>query len=206
MIFRSPGSPSSFCAHDQTLALNDAAEYLEMAALTVAKHQGADAPSAQRRVAVGGSARGAGASSAGVPADARSGGRPGTARRAAPESVRPRLHSAAPAAPQAPLALSLSELLAAVDRVLRAVTQPRLHEIVPRALDLPGAIATIRGLLALRAHILWTEFVQRDADPWQVLSALLGVLELARLGEVRVRQPRPFANVEIRRDPAGEAA
>ena len=112
----------------------------------------------------------------------------------------------APAPPQAPLALSLSELLAAVDRVLRTVTQPRLHEIVPRALDLPGAIATIRGLLALRAMIMWTEFVRQDADPWQVLSALLGVLELARVGEVRVKQPRPFANVEIRRDPPSEAA
>src|SRR5205814_3526452 len=36
-------------------------------------------------------------------------------------------------APQAPLALSLSELLSAVDRVLRSVRQPNIHEIVPRA-------------------------------------------------------------------------
>src|SRR5881227_1461562 len=42
--------------------------------------------------------------------------------------------------PQAPLALSLSELLAAVDRVLRTVSQPHLHEVVPRAIDIPGAM------------------------------------------------------------------
>ena len=112
----------------------------------------------------------------------------------------------APAAAQAPLALSLSELLSAVDRVLRAALQPNMHEIIPRALDVPGAITVIRAVLALRARILWTELVEVTAEPWQILSTLLGVLELAKLGELRVAQPRPFANVEISRDAASEAA
>jgi segregation and condensation protein A len=112
----------------------------------------------------------------------------------------------APAAAQAPLALSLSELLSAVDRVLRAALQPNMHEIIPRALDVPGAITVIRAVLALRARILWTEIVEATAEPWQILSTLLGVLELAKLGELRVAQPRPFANVEISRDAASEAA
>ena len=112
----------------------------------------------------------------------------------------------APAAPQAPLALSLSELLSAVDRVLRAARQPNIHEVVPRAIDIPGAITVIRSVLALRARILWTEIVERTAEPWQILSTLLGLLELAKLGEVRVSQPKPFANVEISRDAASEAA
>src|SRR3954463_7540120 len=46
----------------------------------------------------------------------------------------------APEAPQAPLALSLSELLSAVDRVLRTVKQPSIHEVVPRSIDVPAAI------------------------------------------------------------------
>jgi segregation and condensation protein A len=108
--------------------------------------------------------------------------------------------------PQAPLALSLSELLAAVDRVLRASKQPNMHEIIPRALDIPGAIVTIRSVLALRARILWTELIETTAEPWQILSTLLGLLELAKAGELRVAQPRPFANVEISRDVASEAA
>jgi segregation and condensation protein A len=112
----------------------------------------------------------------------------------------------APAAAQAPLALSLSELLSAVNRVLRAALQPNMHEIIPRALDVPGAITVIRAVLALRARILWTEIVEATAEPWQILSTLLGVLELAKLGELRVAQPRPFANVEISRDAASEAA
>ena len=110
------------------------------------------------------------------------------------------------APPQAPLALSLSELLSAVDRVLRLVREPSMHEVVARPLDVPAAVELIRSLLALKARLQWTDLVRADAAPWQVLSALLGLLELARVGELRVAQPRPFANVEIIRDPTSEAA
>jgi segregation and condensation protein A len=112
----------------------------------------------------------------------------------------------AAAPPEAPLALSLSELLAAVDRILRVTKDPGIHDVVPRAIDVPGAITVIRALLTLRAHARWTDLVTRGAEPWQVLSTLLGLLEMAKLGECRVQQPRPFANVEITRDAASEAA
>src|SRR5215831_15860608 len=65
------------------------------------------------------------------------------------------------AAPQAPLALSLAELLSAVDRVMRTVKQPNIHEVIPRAIDIPGAIVVIRSILTLRARFYWTELVQR---------------------------------------------
>jgi segregation and condensation protein A len=112
----------------------------------------------------------------------------------------------AAAPPEAPLALSLSELLAAVDRILRATKDPAIHDVVPRSIDVPGAITIIRALLALRASARWTDLVQKGAEPWQVLSTLLGLLEMAKLGECRVNQPTPFADVEITRDAASEAA
>ncbi len=108
--------------------------------------------------------------------------------------------------PPAPLALSLGELLAAVDRVLLAARRPDMHDVVSRPLDVPAAVAIIRDLLQLRARVLWTEIVTGDAEPSFVLSTLLGLLELAKVGELRVYQPKPFANVEIERDAAGEAA
>jgi segregation and condensation protein A len=112
----------------------------------------------------------------------------------------------APAPPQAPLALSLAELLSAVDRVMRAVRQPMLHEVVTRPLDVAGAISVIRALIRLRARVLWSDIIEAEAAPWQVLSALLGLLEMAKLGELRVQQSRPFADVEIFREAAVEAA
>jgi segregation and condensation protein A len=114
--------------------------------------------------------------------------------------------STAPSAAAAPLALSLSELLAAVDRILRVAREPTMHTVVPRALDVAGAIATVRGVLELRARLRWSDVVTSDAEPWQVLSVLLALLEMARQGECRLAQPHPFASVEITRDVAGEAA
>ena len=106
----------------------------------------------------------------------------------------------------AALSLSLGELLAAVDRVLRTTKEPTVHDVVPRALDVAGAMGTIRTLLAMRRDARWSDLVGRDAEPWQILSVLLALLELAKLGEVRIAQLRPFATVEIRRDAISEAA
>ena len=108
--------------------------------------------------------------------------------------------------PASPLALALPDLLAAVDRVLRLTREPAVHDVVPRALDVDGAITTIRSVLALRAQASWWDVVAPEAELWQVLSALLALLELARRGELRLHQPRPFASVEISRDAASEAA
>lgn len=110
------------------------------------------------------------------------------------------------APPAAPLAMSLVELLAAVDRVLRVAKEPAVHDVIPRALDVDGAIGTVRAVLALRAHAGWHDVLRDGAEPWEVLSTLLALLELARRGELRIQQPRPFAAVEIARESSGEAA
>lgn len=111
-----------------------------------------------------------------------------------------------PVPPTAPLALSLPELLAAVDRVLRGTREPTVHDVIPRALDVDGAMRLIRDALSYARRIWWTDLVADDAEPWQILSALLALLELARGGELRLSQSRPFAQVEITGDAAGEAA
>jgi segregation and condensation protein A len=106
----------------------------------------------------------------------------------------------------APLALTLNDLLAAVDRVLRTAKEPTTHDVVPRAIDVAGAMTTIRSLLAMRREARWSDLVGRDAEPWQILSVLLALLEMAKLGELRIAQTRAFGTVEIRRDAVSEAA
>lgn len=108
--------------------------------------------------------------------------------------------------PPAPLSLSLGELLSAVDRVLRFARAPHLHDVVPRPLDVDGAILTIRSLLELRARARWYDVVRPSAESWEVLSALLALLELARRGELRLRQAVPFGSLVITRESAGQAA
>lgn len=98
-------------------------------------------------------------------------------------------------------AATLAELLSAADRVLRAARAPVVHDVVARALDVPGAIGHVRALLARRAAARWRDVVGDDAEPWQVLSALLALLEMAKLGEVRLAQHGTFGAVEIARGP-----
>ena len=105
-----------------------------------------------------------------------------------------------------PLRISLPELLGAVDRVLRLARKPHIHDVVPRALDVEGAIGIVRALLSIRAHAQWKDVLPRNAEPWEVLSVLLALLELAKLGELRLSQTRAFGAFDITRDPTSEAA
>jgi segregation and condensation protein A len=105
-----------------------------------------------------------------------------------------------------PLVAAMGELLAAVDRVLRQIRQPTFHTVIPRALDVEGALRTVRAVLAERARAGWRELVGTATEPWQLLSVLLALLELARLGECALRQSAPFADVEIARESASAAA
>jgi segregation and condensation protein A len=195
-----------FVARIRTLQLNDAAEYLEMAArllrikaqMLLPRTDGGEAwddPRAElvRRLLEYQQMR----EVADVLERAGEERRSRFARAYIPQAAAP---------PEAPLALSLSELFAAVDRLLRATRPVTMHDVIARSVDVPGAIALIRSVLMLRAHLMWTDLVKREADPSEVLSTLLGLLEMAKLGECRVAQPRPFANVEITSDPASEAA
>lgn len=108
--------------------------------------------------------------------------------------------------PPAPLALSLAELLSAMDRVLRVARDPAVHDVIPRALDVDGAIATVRGVLLLKERARWRDIVRQGAERWEILSALLALLELARRGELKLMQANPFANVFITRESPGQAA
>jgi segregation and condensation protein A len=108
--------------------------------------------------------------------------------------------------PPPPLVAAMGELLAAVDRVLRHIRQPTFHTVIPRALDVEGALRTVRAVLAERARAGWRELVGTAAEPWQLVSVLLALLEMARLGECALRQSAPFADVEIARESASAAA
>lgn len=105
-----------------------------------------------------------------------------------------------------PLALSLRELFAAVDRVLRQSKKPHVHDVVPRALDVNGAITNIRSVIKAGVVTRWRDVVADDAEPWQILSVLLALLELAKRGELKIVQPQPFASVEFIGDTVSEAA
>ncbi|UCG87418.1 MAG: segregation/condensation protein A [Gemmatimonadota bacterium] len=96
-----------------------------------------------------------------------------------------------------PLILDLGQILVAVERVLESIPQPVLHRVVPRPLDVEGATRTILAMLDTRQRFDFTEIIGPEPTVAAVLSALVALLELARVGRVRFVQRQPFGAVAI---------
>lgn len=111
-----------------------------------------------------------------------------------------------PDAPPAPLQIDLNDLLAAAERVIALIPEPMLHRVVPRPLDVDGATAKIHALLAERDTFGWSDVVAPGATIVDVLSAFIALLELAKRGTLSLTQPEPFAPMVIRRESPREAA
>ena len=110
-----------------------------------------------------------------------------------------------PDAPPPQLVLDLNELLAAAEHVIALIPEPVLHRVVPRPLDVEGAIARIQALLADREEFTWREALGEGAGLVEVLSLFIALLELARRGALRLGQPIPFAPIVIQRESPSEA-
>ena len=111
-----------------------------------------------------------------------------------------------PPRPSAPLEIHLNDLLAAAERVVALIPEPMLHRVVPRPLDVEGATQRIQALLAERAEFGWRDLVASDAGVVEILSVFLSLLELAKRGSLSLHQPDAFAPMVIRRESAREAA
>jgi len=100
-----------------------------------------------------------------------------------------------------PLILDLGQLLVAVERVLESIPQPVLHRVVPRPLDVEGATKRILALLDASHHFDFMDIIGPEPTVADVLSALVALLELARVGRVKFVQRQPFGAVAITGEP-----
>ena len=97
----------------------------------------------------------------------------------------------------APVEIDLQEVLDAVERVLEAIPRRVLHRVVPRPLDVEGATARIVAMLETRGRIEFTDLFETDYTVTDVLSVLVALLELARIGKLRLTQRKPFGKMGI---------
>jgi len=112
-----------------------------------------------------------------------------------------------PDAPPAPLQIDLNDLLAAAERVISLIPEPMLHRVVPRPLDVEGATARILALLAERETFAWRDAVGGpQATLVDVLSTFIALLELAKRSSLTLSQPEPFGPMVITRALPHEAA
>jgi len=112
-----------------------------------------------------------------------------------------------PDAPPAPLQIDLNDLLAAAERVISLIPEPMLHRVVPRPLDVEGATARILALLAERETFGLRDAVGGPpATLVDVLSTFIALLELAKRSSLTLSQPEPFGPMVITRALPHEAA
>jgi segregation and condensation protein A len=112
----------------------------------------------------------------------------------------------APEAPPPPLTFSIEELLFAVERVLAMIPDAHVHEVVPRPLNVEAATRKLLDVLAERDRFTWRELLGERPSVVDVLSSLVALLEVARRGLCLLQQPAPFAPLEIARGTAYQAA
>ena len=111
-----------------------------------------------------------------------------------------------PDTPPAPLQIDLNDLLAAAERVIALIPEPMLHRVVPRPLDVEGATARIATLLAEREIFGWQDAVGPQATLVDVLSTFIALLELAKRSALTLSQSEPFGPMVITRAIPREAA
>jgi segregation and condensation protein A len=105
-----------------------------------------------------------------------------------------------PAEPErepAPIVLNLDEILSAIDSILESLPQPMLHRVVPRPLDVEGATERIEEMLQRSGRFDLSDVIGAEPTVADVLSVLMALLELARVGRVRLAQSKPFGSVGV---------
>lgn len=103
------------------------------------------------------------------------------------------------------IVIDLDQVVRAVEEVIEGMVQPVIHRVVPRPLDVEGATARIRAMLAGRQRLDFSELVGERPHVSVVMSMLIALLELARLGEARITQAKPFEELKIIGEPSHEA-
>lgn len=109
-------------------------------------------------------------------------------------------------APLPPPVFDLTELVEAVERVLAMMPDPVMFRVVPRPLDVEGATRRVLTLLSERERFGWRELLGARPSIVDILSSLVALLELARVGTLTLAQPKPFTPFDVARGPTYQAA
>lgn len=87
----------------------------------------------------------------------------------------------------------------AMERLVTAPPAPSLAHLTQRRVDLPALLRRVRDLLRPRRRVSF-EGIVGDGDRLEEGMTLLACLELARRGEARLEQERPFEDITIHED------
>ena len=102
-----------------------------------------------------------------------------------------------PEAPPRPVLVDIDIVIKAVEDVIAGLPQPILHRVLARPLDVEGARDRILNILKTADRLDFREIIGENPTVADVLSAFLALLELARQGTVKLVQQNAFEDFEI---------
>lgn len=111
-----------------------------------------------------------------------------------------------PEQPPSPVVFDVADLLKAVNEVIEGIPRHVIHRVVPRPLDVEGATRRLRELLAERERFGFRDALGQQPTVADVISMLIAVLELSRMGQLAWAQPKAFGPLEIMRAATDQAA
>ncbi len=111
-----------------------------------------------------------------------------------------------PESPPPPLVFEIEELIEAIERVLQMMPDPALYRVAPRPLDIEGATKRALEMLAAREAFPFRDLLGTRPSVVDILSSLVALLELARRGTLTVQQPAAFTPLMIERGAAYQAS
>jgi segregation and condensation protein A len=101
---------------------------------------------------------------------------------------------------------SVEELLKAAERLVELLPARVVHRVVPRPLDTEGATRRIQEALREREQVELSELLGERPSITDVISLLIALLELARVGAVGLGQAGAFGPILITRASTDQAA
>ena len=112
----------------------------------------------------------------------------------------------APELPPPPVEVTLDQLLLAAERLVELLPARVMHRVVPRPLDTEGAIRRIQEVLSEREQVELGELLGEQPTITEVISMLIALLELARLGTIGLSQAGAFGPILVTRATTDQAA
>ncbi|MCZ6917476.1 MAG: ScpA family protein [Gemmatimonadetes bacterium] len=113
---------------------------------------------------------------------------------------------APPTPPPAEVTIDLASVVRAVQEIIEGMPQPVVHRVVPRPLDVEGATARIRELIRTKSRLDFKELIADRPHVSVVISLLIALLEMARLGEILLIQQKPFEELTVSGESPDKAA
>lgn len=102
-------------------------------------------------------------------------------------------------APPPPMPVSLFDLINAVSSILKRFQQrEETRDLFEDKWTVSEKIEYLVQLLKQRPHLLFSDLFAESTSRSEVVVTFLALLELIRLRQVTVTQPRPFSAIEIR--------